>query len=155
MTDPMPTRQTMLARTERAGAALGYVLLLIAPFTMGFLALVAIGLAWLRRKSEDEVARSHYRHQIKSFIDDVIVLVLSIAAGWGALAGGVAQILGFSGVDLPLGLDASKLGVWTLVLIAVWLVLWLYGFVGLIVGSVRGLTRLAAGRTIGRKRHWA
>jgi len=154
MTEPLPTRQALLARTERAGAALGYVLLLIAPFTMGFLAIVAIALAWLRRHSADEVARSHFRYQLKSFVDDVLVLVLSIAAAWGALAGGVAQLLGFSGIDLPFGLDASKLGVWTLVLIAIWLVLWIYGFFGLIIGSVRGLTRLAAGRTIGRRKHW-
>ena len=133
---------------ERAGAFAGYMMLLAAPFTFGVLAWVALLMAWLRRGAADEVARSHYRHQIRAFVDDAIVLVLSVVVGWAALAGGLGAALGFTGVTLPFGLDASQLGAWTLGLAALWLILWLWGFIGLIVGSIRGVLRLAHGRDI-------
>ncbi len=133
---------------ERGGAALGYFLLLIAPFTFGVLAWVALIIAMLRRDSADEVARSHYRHQLRAFVDDAIVLVLSVIVGWAALAGGIGSALGVAGVELPFGLEARQLGAWTIGLAALWLVLWLWGFVGLIVGSVRGALRLARGQAI-------
>jgi uncharacterized membrane protein len=133
---------------ERGGAALGYCLLLIAPFTFGVLAWMALIIAALRKESADEVARSHYRHQLRAFADDAIVLVVSVLVGWAALAGGIGSALGIAGIPLPFGLDARELGAWTIGLAVAWLVLWLYGFIGLIVGSLRGLLRLARGQAI-------
>ncbi len=137
-----------LANTERGTAALAYALLLIAPFTFGVLAWVALVIAWVRRHAADEVARSHYRHQLRAFVDDAIVLVLSVIVGWAALAGGIGSALGIAGVELPFGIDARHLGAWTLGLALLWLILWIYGFVGLIVGSLRGALRLARGQAI-------
>jgi uncharacterized membrane protein len=133
---------------DRAGAVAGYMMLLAAPFTFGILAWVALVFAWLRRGVPDDVARSHYRHQVKSFIDDAVVLILSVAVGWTALAAGLGGLLGFSGVKLPFGLDASHLGAWAVALAILWAILWLYGFIGLIVGSLRGVLRLTRGQTI-------
>ncbi len=133
---------------ERGGAALGYFLLLIAPFTFGVLAWVALLIAWARRHSDDAVARSHYRHQLRAFSDDAIVLALSVSVGWAALAGGIGSALGIAGVELPFGLEARELGAWTIGLAVAWLALWLYGFIGLIVGSLRGALRLARGQAI-------
>jgi uncharacterized membrane protein len=136
------------AHADRAGVLAVYLMLLASPFTFGFLAWVALLIAWLRRGIADEVARSHYRHQIRSFVDDAVVLVLSVLVGWAALAGGVGSLLGLSGVALPFGLQASHLGAWTGGLVILWLGLWLYGFVGLIAGSARGVLRLSRGQAI-------
>jgi uncharacterized membrane protein len=133
---------------ERGTAALVYVLLLAAPFTFGVLAWAALLIALVRRQAGDEVARSHYRHQLRAFVDDAVVLVLSVIVGWTALAGGLGAMLGVGGVALPFGLDARQLGAWTIGLALLWLVLWIYGFVGLIVGSLRGVLRLARGQAI-------
>ena len=43
---------------------------------------------------------------------------------------------------------ARDLAAWTIGLAVTWLALWLYGFIGLIVGSIRGLLRLARGQAI-------
>jgi uncharacterized membrane protein len=136
------------AHADRAGVLAVYLMLLAAPFTFGVLAWVALGLAWFRRGIADEVARSHYRHQIRSFVDDAVVLVLSIVVGWTALAGGVGSLIGFTGAKLPFGLQPAHLGAWTVALVILWLALWLYGFIGLIVGSVRGVLRLSRGQAI-------
>jgi uncharacterized membrane protein len=132
----------------RGGALAGYLMLLAAPFTFGFLAWIALLVAWFGRGVADEVARSHYRHQIRSFVDDAVALVLSVVVGWTALASGVASLLGLSGVALPFGLEAARLGGWAIALAVLWLVLWLYGLVGLIVGSLRGVLRLSRGQAI-------
>lgn len=139
---------TPKSHADRAGVLAGYLMLLAAPFTFGVLAWVALVLAWLRRGVGDEVARSHYRHQVKSFADDAVVLVLSVVVGWTALASGLGSLIGLSGAKLPFGLDASHLGVSTVALVIVWLILWLYGFIGLIVGSARGILRLSRGQAI-------
>jgi uncharacterized membrane protein len=133
---------------ERGTAALVYGLLLAAPFTFGVLAWVALIIAWVRRGAVDEVARSHHRHQLRAFVDDAVVLVLSVIVGWAALAGGIGSALGIAGVELPFGLEARHLGAWTVGLALLWLVLWLWGFIGLIVGSLRGALRLARGQAI-------
>jgi uncharacterized membrane protein len=133
---------------ERGAAALVYGLLLAAPFTFGVLAWIGLIIALVRKNSADEVARSHYRHQLRAFSDDAIVLVVSVIVGWAALAGGIGSALGIAGVPLPFGLDARELGAWTIGLAVMWLALWLYGFIGLIVGSLRGLLRLARGQAI-------
>ena len=133
---------------ERGGAALAYCLLLAAPFTFGVLAWIALILATLRKESPDEVARSPYRHQLRAFADDAIVLVVSVFVGWMALAGGIGSFLGIAGLPLPFGLQPRDLAAWTIGLAVTWLALWLYGFIGLIVGSLRGLLRLARGQAI-------
>ena len=133
---------------ERGTAVLVYLLLLAAPFTFGVLAWIGLFIALLRKGSTDEVAASHFRHQLRVFSDDTIVLVVSVIVGWLALAGGVGSALGIAGVPLPFGLDARELGAWTIAFAVMWLALWLYGFIGLIVGSIRGLLHLARGQAI-------
>ena len=133
---------------ERGTAVLVYLLLLAAPFTFGVLAWIGLFIALLRKGSTDEVAASHFRHQLRAFSDVTIVLVVSVIVGWLALAGGVGSALGIAGVPLPFGLDARELGAWTIAFAVMWLALWLYGFIGLIVGSIRGLLRLARGQAI-------
>ena len=139
---PIPTHG------ERGTAALVYGLLLAAPFTFGVLAWLGLIIAWVRRRAGGEVAASHYRHQIRAFSDDAIVLVVSVAVGWAALAGGIGSFLGVAGLPLPFGLEPRDLAAWTIGLAVTWLALWLYGFIGLIVGSIRGLLRLARGQAI-------
>ena len=139
---------TSPSRPDRAGALAGYLMLLAAPFTFGVLAWAALVLAWARRGAADEVARSHFRHQLRSFVDDAIVLVLSVAVGWTALASGGGSLIGLTGAALPFGLKAAHLGGWAIALAVLWLGLWLYGFIGLIVGSLRGVLRLSRGQAI-------
>ena len=133
---------------DRGTATLVYCLLLAAPFTFGVLAWLGLIIAVLRKGTADEVAASHFRHQLRAFSDDAIVLVVSVVVGWAALAGGIGSALGIAGIPLPFGLDARDLAAWSIGLAVMWLALWLYGFIGLIVGSIRGLLRLARGQAI-------
>lgn len=141
------------AATERGLAFIGYGLLFFATFTLGLLALVAVLLAYGRRNSPDPVARSHFRKQIKSFWFDLFLIVAGAVAGYLALAGGVSTAVGLAGIKLPGDVTLEMAG-WTTVALAVaWLVLWIWGFLNLIIGSIAGAARLAAGKPIGHLPH--
>jgi uncharacterized membrane protein len=137
------------AVTERSFAFLCYGFLFFATFTFGLLALLAVLLAYGRRNSPDPVARTHFRKQIKSFWFDLVLIVAGAVAGYLALAGGVSTALGLTGISLPGGVTLEMAGWTTLGLALVWAVLWIWGFLNLIIGSIAGAARLAAGKPIG------
>ncbi len=137
------------AATDRAFAFLGYGFLFFATFTLGLLAVLAVLLAYSRQNSPDPVARSHFRKQIKSFWFDLVLIAAGAVAGYVALAGGLGTLIGLSGVKLPGGITVENAGWITLALGIAWAVLWVWGFLNLIIGSIAGAARLAAGKPIG------
>ena len=136
----------------RLTALVGYGLLIIAPFTLGTLALAAMAIAYLRRRKAGPLARSHFDYQIRSFWTDISLVGLGALCGWAALAMGLGTLAGAVGLSLPQGMSTGALG-WTAIGLGLaWLVLWLWGFVGLLLGSVHGSIRLAAGLPMGKTR---
>jgi uncharacterized membrane protein len=138
-----------VAGTDRMFAFIAYGCLFLATFTLGLLALVGVLIAYSRSGSSDPVARSHFRKQIKSFWWDLVLIVSGAIAGYVALAGGLGTLIGMSGVKLPGGVTVETAGWTTLGLGVAWAVLWIWGFLNLIIGSLAGAARLAAGRPIG------
>ena len=80
--------------------------------------------------------------------DDEALAALG-AAGYLALASGIGTLIGLSGVALPGGVTIAMAGWMTFALFIAWGVLWIWGFLNLIIGSLFGAARLAAGRPIG------
>jgi uncharacterized membrane protein len=142
-----------VAARERGVAFLCYGFLFFATFTLGLLAVLAALLAYGHKNSPDPVARSHFRKQIKSFWFDIVLIILGGVAGYLALAGGISTALGWSGVTLPGGVTTENAGWTTLARGVAWAVLWIWGFLNLIIGSVAGAARLAAGKPIGHLPH--
>lgn len=137
------------AATERGLAFIGYGMLFFATFTLGLLALVAVLLAYSRKDSPDPVARTHFRKQIKSFWFDLLLIVAGAVAGYVALASGLGTLVGLTGVKLPGGLSTENAGWAAFAFGVAWVILWVWGFLNLIVGSIAGAARLASGKPIG------
>ena len=141
---------------ERLAALINYGLLIVAPFTLNSLGLLAMFIAYVRRGSADEVARSHYDFQIRRYWMDLVLVGLgfvcasgALAAGFGAaIEGGMAAF----GVRLPVHYDAVHIGVGAIFLLLLWIALWGLGLVGLLLGSVFGAVRLASGLPAGKTR---
>jgi uncharacterized membrane protein len=138
-----------VAGTDRMFAFIAYGCLFLATFTLGLLALVGVLIAYSRKNSADPVARSHFKKQIKAFWGDLVLIVLGALAGYVAIAGGLGTLVGLSGVKLPGGVTVETAGWTTIGLGIAWAVLWVWGFLNLIIGSLAGAARLAAGRPIG------
>ncbi len=141
---------------ERLAALTSYALLMAAPFTFNLLGLLAVAIGYARRKHADPLTRSHYDYQIRRFWMDLMLVGLgficgsgALAAGFGAVLEGVLQGLG---VRLPWHYDAVHIGAGAIGLFIIWLLLWAWGLVGLLIGSVIGAMRLAAGLPAGRTR---
>jgi uncharacterized membrane protein len=137
---------------HRAVLLANYILMFMATFTFGLFSLFAVILAYLRRGGADPVSRSHYDFQIKSFWHDVGLIIVGALCGYLAIAGGVGAFLGITGVHLPFGLGAWEAGWIAFALAIVWAVLWIWGFINLIIDSVRGMLMLAAGKPMGKTR---
>ncbi len=138
-------------RSHRAGAMLNYGLMFFATFTFGLLSPLALILAYARRKGADPISRSHYDHQIKSFWQDIILIVVGAACGYGAIALGIGTLLGISGVNLPGGVSGGQAGMLAIGLALAWGVLWIWGFLNLIIDSAVGFMKLASGKPAGKK----
>ena len=140
------------SQAGRLTALVSYGLLIVAPFTLGTLALAAMAIAYLRRKQAGPLARSHFDYQIRSFWTDISLVGLGALFGGAAVATGGGAVLGFFGITLPQGLSTNGLGWTTIGLGLAWLILWLWGLVGLLLGSVHGSIKLAAGLPMGKTR---
>lgn len=138
-----------VAATDRTFAFIAYGCLFLATFTLGLLALVGVLIAYSRQGTADPVARSHFKKQIKSFWWDLVLIVAGALSGYVALAGGLGTLIGLSGIKLPGGITVETAGWVTLALGIAWAVLWIWGFLNLIIGSLAGAAKLAAGRPIG------
>ena len=134
---------------ERMTAMIGYALMVMAPFTLNALGLVAVAIGYARRGQADPITRSHYDHQIRRFWLDLLMVGLgficasgALAAGFGALFAGALLELG---VRLPWRYDPVHIGVGAIALLLAWLVLWAWGLIGLMISSLIGALRLAQG----------
>ncbi|MGZ8363770.1 MAG: hypothetical protein ACXW3D_07695 [Caulobacteraceae bacterium] len=146
--EPAPYREATPNPIDKGAAMLNYIFLIISPFTLGFLAVIALIFAYLRRGGSDPMTRTHYDHQIKNFWHDFLILILGILCGIGAIAAGAGSLLGLTGIQLPGGYGSGQAGLLALGLGAAWAILWIWGFLGLFLGSVRGALRLARGAPI-------
>ncbi len=141
---------------ERLTALVNYVLLFIAPFTLGALGLAAIGVAYARRGYADPVTRTHYDFQIRRYWMDLVLVGLGFICGAGALAAGfgaaIEEGMAAMGVRIPVHYDAVHIGAGAIFLLVAWLVLWAIGLIGLLLGSIYGAVRLASGQPMGKTR---
>ncbi len=139
---------------ERLAALVNYGLLIVAPFTLNSLGLLAMLIAYLRRGSADPVARSHFDFQIRRYWMDLVLVGLGFICASGALAAGFGAAIEGSmaafGVRLPMHYDAVHIGLGAVVLLILWLALWAMGFLGLMLGSIFGAVRLASGLPAGK-----
>ncbi len=138
--------------SHRAGAMLNYGLMFFATFTFGLLSPLALILAYARRGGADPVSRSHYDHQIKSFWQDIVLIVVGAACGYGAIASGIGALVGLAGVKLPGAVSTGQVGLVAILLAVAWAILWLWGFLNLIIESAIGFMKLASGQPAGKKR---
>lgn len=139
---------------ERMAAMTNYALLIVAPFTLNALGLVAVAIGYARRGRADPLTRSHYDHQIRRFWLDLIMVGLGFICGSGALAAGfgalLLEVLHSVGLTLPWTYDPVHIGVGAIGLLIAWLLCWAIGLGGLLIGSVVGAMRLASGLPAGR-----
>ena len=141
---------------ERLAALINYGLLIVAPFTLNSLGLLAMGIAYARRGSADPVANSHFQFQIRRYWMDLVLVGLgfvfasgALAAGFGAaIEGGLAAF----GVRLPVHYDPVHIGIGAMVLLALWILTWAMGLLGLLFGSLHGALRLVSGLPMGKAR---
>jgi len=141
---------------ERLAVLVNYGMLIVAPFTLNALGLVAISIAYARRGGADPVTRSHYDFQIRRYWMDLLLVGLGFVCGLGALAAGfgagIEGMMASMGVQLPVHYDAVHIGLGAIGLLAAWLILWAMGLLGLFFGSIFGALRLASGLPMGKTR---
>lgn len=141
---------------ERLAALVNYGLLIAAPFTLNSLGLLAMVIAYWRRGSADPVARSHFDFQIRRYWMDLLMVALGFLCAAGALAAGfgaaIEGAMASFGVRLAVHYDPVHIGLGAIVLLALWLLLWAIGLLGLLFGSLFGAMRLASGRPMGKTR---
>ena len=143
---------TLSQRASRMGALANYVMMFLATFTLGLLSPAALLIAYARRGGADPVTRSHYDHQIAEFWKDILLIIAGAVCGFLALAGGLGTLVGMGGLRLPWGVSFMQTGSMTLILAGIWVLLWLWGFLNLIIGSAFGFIRLASGLPAGKTR---
>jgi len=140
---------------ERLAALVNYGLLIAAPFTLNSLGLLAMFIAYMRRGSADPVARSHFDFQIRRYWMDLLLVGLGFVFAGGALGAGFGAVIEGAmaafGVRLPFHYDAVHIGIGAVVLLALWLLFWAMGLLGLLFGSIWGALRLASGLPAGRR----
>jgi uncharacterized membrane protein len=135
-------------------AMTSYALMILAPFTLNALGLLAVAIGYARRGRADPVTRTHYDHQIRRFWLDLLMVGLGFVCGSGALAAGFGALLEGAllemGVKLPWRYDPVHIGIGAIGLLLAWILLWAWGLLGLLVGSIIGAARLAQGLPAGR-----
>lgn len=141
---------------ERMAAMTNYALMIVAPFTLNLLGLLAVAIGYARRGHADPITRTHYDHQIRRFWLDLMMVGLGFICGSGALAAGFGAVFGdvlqSIGVKLPWSYDPVHIGLGAIGLFVAWLFLWAWGLGGLLIGSVIGAMRLASGLPAGKVR---
>ncbi len=148
-----PYRDTVLRPADRDAAFLAYGLMFLAPFLAGAPILAAAGVAFAPRNSDDAVARSHLRGQLRTIVQDLLLAAVGFVCGWAALLGGVLEVLNV-GVSVsqaePVRLAMPAAVV--LGLAAVWAICWLIAVISLFLTPALGALRLASGRPAGKGR---
>ena len=132
---------------DRGAAFIGYGLMFFAPFMAGAPVLVAAGIAFAHRGSDDPIARSHVRNQLRTIGQDLVLAVIGFLCGWAALLGGILEILHL-GVQAaqsePVRFAIPAVAVVSLAL--AWAVCWIIAVISLFVTPAIGAIRLASGR---------
>lgn len=150
------THASAIHPADRLAALANYGLLVVAPFTLNALGLVAVFFAYARRRYADPIARSHYDYQIRRYWMDLVLVGLGFICAAGALAAGfgaaIEGVMAEFGVRIPVHYDAVHIGAGAIVLLVAWLVLWAMGLLGLLFGSIFGALRLVSGRPMGKTR---
>jgi len=127
-----------------------YGMMIAAPFTVGVLGLIAVGVGYLWRRGAEPLERSHFDFMIRNFWMDVILAGLGFVFFWGALAAGfgalIASLFGHASET------TVHIGIGAVVLAAICVALWLLAIAGLIIRSILGAMRLASGRPAGKTR---
>jgi uncharacterized membrane protein len=144
---------------DRVLAALIYGLLFLTPFFAGVTALIAVVLAYVRRKAADPLSQTHYGFQIKTFWIALIVLIAAIAAaflGAGVLITHALEVharngSGWDAWDVAFGEDSqAHLNIAGLIVLAISALAILADALWLMLASVFGVARLLSNEPIGR-----
>lgn len=140
---------------DHAVVLLNYLLLLLMPLTLGLSGFIAAVIGWIRRGGSDEVARSHFRFQNRTFwlllvllwISGVAVLVCAFYA-WGSAWSNSAVADG----QPPRNPNADTQVLGGLLGLALAAVVFLGGLILGLVRIVYGVVRIAMDRPVGRPR---
>ena len=131
---------------DRVVAMACYGMMIAAPFTVGVLGLIGVGVGYLWRRGAEPLERSHFDWMIRSFWMDLILVGLGLVCASGAFAAGIGAVFASFSRDGA----AVHIGIGAIVLAVLWGLLWLWGIGGLWLGSVLGAMRLASGRPAGK-----
>jgi uncharacterized membrane protein len=144
---------------DRIIAGLTYGLLFLTPFFGGLTTLIAVVLAYVRRRGADPISRTHYDFQLRIFWIGAAVLAASIVAtllGAGVLISHALEFharngSGWDAWDVSFGDDSNAhLNVGGLIVLALSALAATVGVLWMMLASVFGLARLLSSEPIGR-----
>ena len=141
---------------DRNLAFLTYGLLFFSVFFAGVPALVAVAIAYARRKDADPLVRGHHSFQIWIFWVGFIMALLAGAAGLTGIMMIVGEAVRLSSVNSWHGFETVRLsdvvGPLTFSFIATFFLLGICAGLWLVVTSIYGVIRLASHRPMGQTR---
>jgi uncharacterized membrane protein len=151
-----PTTTHTHVEVDRNLAFLTYGLLFFSVFFAGVPALIAVAIAYARRKDADPLVRGHHSFQIWIFWVGFLMALLAGAAGLTAILMILGEALRLSSVNAWQGWQTVQLsdvvGPVSLSFIATFFLLGVCAGLWLVVTSIYGLVRLASHRPMGQMR---
>jgi uncharacterized membrane protein len=124
--------------TDRGLVVLNYIFLLVAPFTLHVLAVVAVILAYVRRPGAPAFEAGHYGFQIKVFWWSVILFALAVVLGLVAFGTGFGAVWQANTVDAW----APHWGVASITAILAAGLAWFASFLVAAIGALIGLIKV-------------
>ena len=144
------------AEVDRNLAFLTYGLLFFSVFFAGVPALIAVAIAYARRKDADPLVRGHHSFQIWIFWIGFLMALLAGAAGLTGIMMIVGEAVRLSSVHSWHGFETVRLsdvvGPLTLSFIATFFLLGVTAGLWLVVTSIYGVIRLASHKPMGQTR---
>jgi uncharacterized membrane protein len=141
---------------DRNLAFLTYGLLFFSVFFAGVPALIAVAIAYARRKDADPLVRGHHSFQIWIFWVGFLMALLAGAAGLTGIMMIVGEALRLSSVNSWQGFGSVRLedvvGPLTMSFIATFFLLGVCAGLWLVVTSIYGVVRLASHKPMGQAR---
>lgn len=135
------------AHADRGAVFLVYLIMFVSPFLVGAPMLLATSIAFARRGSADALSASHFNYQLSTMGKDIVLEIVGAICLWLALFGGLATLAGeVPGHYMPQGFDPARMGMFTLALLALWVICWAWAALSLFLTPAIGAIRLLHGR---------
>lgn len=132
---------------DRGLVVLNYIFLLVAPFTLHVLAIVAVILAYVRRPTASDFEAGHYGFQIKVFWWSVILFAVAMVLFLVAVGAGVGAFWEAGYADAW----APHWGGMTVLAVIAACLCWFASFLVAVIGGLIGLIKLLSNAPAGRR----